>query len=482
MGKEEEKFEIIESAKAGKLQIAGIVSAIAILAGMFLIPVGENFPVPARNTLGVLLAVIVLLVTEALPLGIVCLMSAAFLYFFRCTDSVQGAFSGYMNPTLFFILASYGISSALTKVSVTRRFLLTLMRKFGQNTRRLMLAIMLVTCLLSSVISNVAAAAVFIPMILEFLDAYDSPEELHRTARAYMISLPVASMIGGMMTPAGSALNVLAVSLLEKNTGETIPFVHWMLFGIPLACAALPFAWFICVRIFKPAPLSEEKIQAYIRRETGRMPEKMGRKEKYVLAVLVSMMALWILSSWVPFLQIAAVTLLGLSLFFLPGKLHIMSWRDYTKSISFEAFVLMGSMISIGSCISSSGLSDWMSGILFPASFPASPILGIGFLCILIFLMLIPIPVAPALISMLAAPVIGFSGRIGLPPALAVAALGLCANNCYLLPLDTVPLMTFTTGSYKMFDMPKATVWIQLLIVALASLWLPAMGKLLGYF
>ena len=275
---------------------------------------------------------------------------------------------------------------------------------------------------------------------------------------------------------------MLAISLLEKNTGETIPFVHWMLFGIPLACVALLFACFVCVRIFKPAPLSEEKIQAYIRRETGRMPEKMSRKEKYVLTVLVAMMALWILSSWVPFLQIAAVTLLGLSLFFLPGKLRIMSWRDYTKSISFEAFVLMGAMISIGSCISSSGLSDWMSGILFPASFPASPILGIGFLCILIFLMLIPIPVAPALISMLAAPVIGFAGRIGLPPALAVAALGLCANNCYLLPLDTVPLMTFTTGSYKMFDMPKATVWIQLLIVALASLWLPAMGKLLGYF
>ena len=139
MGKEEEKFEIIENAKAGKLQITGIVFAIAILAGMFLVPVGENFPVPARNTLGVLLAVIVLLVTEALPLGIVCLMSAAFLYFFHCTDSVQGAFSGYTNPTLFFVLASYGISSALTKVSVTRRFLLTLMRKFGQNTRRLML-------------------------------------------------------------------------------------------------------------------------------------------------------------------------------------------------------------------------------------------------------------------------------------------------------------------------------------------------------
>ena len=49
MGKEEEKFEIIENAKAGKLQITGIVFAIAILAGMFLVPVGENFPVPARG-------------------------------------------------------------------------------------------------------------------------------------------------------------------------------------------------------------------------------------------------------------------------------------------------------------------------------------------------------------------------------------------------------------------------------------------------
>ena len=28
--------------------------------------------------------------------------------------------------------------------------------------------------------------------------------------------------------------------------------------------------------------------------------------------------------------------------------------------------------------------------------------------------------------------------------------------------MDTVPIMTYATGAYKMFDMPKASVWIQL--------------------
>ena len=82
MGRKEGRCDNNINEKVGRLQLTGLVSVIVILAGMFLVPVEEGFLVSARNTLGVLLAVIVLLVTEALPLGIVCLMSAAFLYFF----------------------------------------------------------------------------------------------------------------------------------------------------------------------------------------------------------------------------------------------------------------------------------------------------------------------------------------------------------------------------------------------------------------
>ena len=459
-----------------KRQIIGIIAAIVILAGMFLIPATEALPYAARNTLGVTLAVIILLVTEAFPLGMVCLAAISMMFFFGCTDSVPGALSGFTNATLFFVLASFGISEALTVVPVSKRLLLVLMKKFGQNINRLMFAIMLVTAVLSSVISNVAAAAVFIPIIQQFLQIYDNEEDRKRTAKAYMIALPVASMIGGMMTPAGSSINMLAINMLEKYADTTIPFVNWMLMGIPLTIILLPTAWILCVKILKPAPIEQSKITNYIDEVMAELPPKMTAKEIYVLVVLVIMLILWILSSWIKVLQITAVALLGLLLFFIPGKANVLTWKDFTRSVSLEAFILMGTMISLGGVITSSGLSQWISNVIFPATFTSSTPIVIGCIALLTFVLLIPIPVAPALITMLAGPLVAFCGNIGVSPMLIMAAFGLCAGNCYLLPLDTVPLMTFATGAYEMFDMPKVTAWVQIVMIIACSLWLSVVG------
>ena len=194
-----------------KFQKLGFLLTFLILVGMFFIPPTEMLPIAARNTLGVLLAVIVLLVTEALPMSAVCLLSVSMLVIFGCAPSVPAALSGYTNQIVFFIIASFGISQALTQVPLSRRMLVKLMQVFGKGSKQLLFAIMLTTCLLSSIISNVAAAAVFLPIILKFLDVYEDEADRKATARCYMIGLPIASQIGGMMTPAGSSINMLAI-------------------------------------------------------------------------------------------------------------------------------------------------------------------------------------------------------------------------------------------------------------------------------
>ena len=467
-------------AEVRRLALVGGTIAVISLLVMKFVPTSELLPLPARNTLFVLIAVIAMLVTEVFPIGIVCLFAIPLLYFFKCTPSVPGALSGFTNPILYFVLASFGISEALSVVPVSKRLLLFLMKKAGKDTKTLLLAIMIVTALLSSIMSNVAAAALFIPVVLNFLEVYDDEEDKNKTGRSYMIALPVASMIGGMMTPAGSSINMLAISMLEKNAGTTITFVQWMFIGIPLTIVLLPIAWVICAKVFPPAPLSQDKIKAYVETAGAEVPEKMSTKEKYVITILFGMLILWILSSWFPVLQISAVALVGLALYFLPGPLQILKWSDFKRSASIEAFILLGVMISIGNVITESGLNVWISEVIFPKSFPSSTMLVIGFTAVMIFLLLIIIPVAPALFAMLSGPLIAFCGKVGVSPALAMAALGLCACNCYLLPLDTVPLITYSTGYYKMFDMPKATVWIQLVMIVISALWITAAGGILG--
>ena len=73
--------------KATPRQLAGIVAAVIVLVGMHFVPTTEMMPLAARNTLGVLIAVIILLVCETFPFGITCLTAISLLYFFKCIAS-----------------------------------------------------------------------------------------------------------------------------------------------------------------------------------------------------------------------------------------------------------------------------------------------------------------------------------------------------------------------------------------------------------
>ncbi|MEG2286004.1 MAG: sodium:sulfate symporter, partial [Eubacterium sp.] len=109
------------------------------------------------------------------------------------------------------------------------------------------------------------------------------------------------------------------------------------------------------------------------------------------------------------------------------------------------------------------------------------PLFGIVFIvCLIVFVMLLVIPVAPALIAVLAPAMISFAVTTNSSPAILVMAMGICASNCYLFPLDTVPLITYSTGYYSMMDMPKSTFFIQLTLGILVALWLPIMGNWIG--
>ena len=80
----------------------------------------------------------------------------------------------------------------------------------------------------------------------------------------------------------------------------------------------------------------------------------------------------------------------------------------------------------------------------------------------------------------MALPLINIAVNAGVNPALIMLSAALCAANCYLLPLDTVPLITYAKGYYSMTDMPKSTIWLQLAMVVLTAIWLPVVAGLIG--
>ncbi len=98
---------------------------------------------------------------------------------------------------------------------------------------------------------------------------------------------------------------------------------------------------------------------------------------------------------------------------------------------------------------------------------------------VFVIVMLLIIPISGALIQVLAGPLIVVATNCGIHPVILIVTLCFCATNCYLLPIDTVPLLAYSSGYFQMTDMPKATAPILLILALLCALWCPVLYGLL---
>jgi len=189
----------------------------------------------------------------------------------------------------------------------------------------------------------------------------------------------------------------------------------------------------------------------------------------------------WILSSWFPFFQITAVAILGVFFFFLPG-LNIFDWEEVESNISWSAILLVASFMCMGNAFVSTGAAKWLAGLIVPASLHA-PVFVIAFIVgLIVFIMLVIIPVAPALIPILSVPLISLATAAGISPYITMMTLAFTVGNCYLLPFDTVPVITYMKGYYTKIQLARTAVLIQVCITVIVALWVPFITGILNLY
>ena len=458
-----------------KKKWAGLILAVISITVTQFMPSNEVLSAEGIKTVGFLLAFLFMLVLEVLPVVVTSLIFCALMPLLGIVKGLGAALTGYSQPIVFFTLASFGIAAALTTIPLSKRILCAMLRKFGGNIRSVMLAMMSACALFSSIVSNVPTCAIFMAIALDFIELYENEEDKKRSGRAFMIAIPVASMIGGIMTPAGSSVNLIAISQLESITGGTVSFVQWMCAGIPMAIVLVPIAWWLMVKVYKPAEINMDMVNTFIDRLN--IPPEMDAQEKKVVVIVGLMLALWIASSWVPAINVMIVAILGCCVMFLPG-IDVLELDTFLKENSWDAFFLVGCVLSISTAMINNGVSAAIAGAI-PA-FSASSAVLIAFTAALIFITLIFIPVATSMVPIMAIPLIALAQGAGVSPSLIMMTAAICACNCYLLPLDTVPLITYAKGYYSMTDMAKSTGYLQIAVILLSALWLPVIGKLFG--
>jgi sodium-dependent dicarboxylate transporter 2/3/5 len=419
---------------------------------------------------------LVLWVTEALPIAITAVLTLVAQPMLGLAP-LGGAFTSFMSPVFFFVLVMFVIAQAVTTTGLARRFAFWLLAKADGSAERTLMMIMIGTATLSTVVSDVPCAAIFMAVALGLFEKMGLEPGRSRFAASIMIGIPVASLIGGVGTPAGSSVNVLGLGFIEKFGGVRVPFVHWMALGLPMVAILVPLAAKVIAWCHPP---ERPRIEHVDFRAELRSMGPLTSAERKLLGIVGAMLVLWVASSWVPAIDVVIVAVLGGAVMFLPGVGLFESWKQVERGIAWDALLMIGSVTSLGVLSASSGLAKWLVDMSLGGmqAWPVAMVLAA--VSALIVVVHLPMPINPAIVAAMVPPIVLLAISTGHNPALYGLPVVFTASCAFLLPLDAVPLVTYGKGYYRMFDMLVPGLIISAAWIVLMTALLLLVGPLIG--
>ncbi|WP_313127046.1 SLC13 family permease [Proteiniclasticum ruminis] len=213
--------------KAEKKRIVGVIGTVLMIAAALLVTDAGTLSTASVRGIAILAAALLMLITEPIPAGIVAPLLLVLLPLLDVVTFDQ-SLKNAMTTLFLFLMACYGISMVLLKSSIPERLAVFLLAKSQGRPLYVVGAFMLGTALISSVVSNVPCAVIMTGLAARVLHAMGEDMEKSPLGKAMMMSVPFGAVFGGMMTPAGSSLNVLAITLVEEATGQKVLFTEWI--------------------------------------------------------------------------------------------------------------------------------------------------------------------------------------------------------------------------------------------------------------
>lgn len=129
--------------------------------------------------------------------------------------------------TLLFFMLLFVSIGALEQTNVMQLLSQTFTTIFASNKIMLMIGVMLIAGLLSAILDNILAVALFIPLIQNLHSLPIGGDYLWWT-------LLFGSTLFGNLTMIGSTANIVAIGLVEKHGLQKINFKQWIKYALPI--------------------------------------------------------------------------------------------------------------------------------------------------------------------------------------------------------------------------------------------------------
>jgi di/tricarboxylate transporter len=161
------------------------------------------------------------------------------------------AFLGFGSDVVVVIFGLLVLTAALLRTGVVEAAGQMVVRKTGKNTNRLLLVIMVAASTLSSFISNTAATAFFIPVVLGIA-------RKSRISRSkLLLPLAFASILSSSVTLVATSTNIVVSGIMTQYHLPPMGMFELTPVGLPIALVGIGYMYFIGKRLI-PSRVSAE--------------------------------------------------------------------------------------------------------------------------------------------------------------------------------------------------------------------------------
>ena len=184
--------------------------------------------------LGILVAAIILFVTEWLRVDVVAIAVMVALMLSGLLTA-QEAIAGFSNPAVLTIAALFIVGGGVMQTGLAASIGERILKVAGDHPGRLTVVIMTAVALLSAVMSDTGTVAVLLPAIISLgVSAKISPSRL-------LIPLSYGSLLGGATTLIGTPPNIIVSDLLREHGLQPFRFFDYTPIGLALFLAGILF-------------------------------------------------------------------------------------------------------------------------------------------------------------------------------------------------------------------------------------------------
>ncbi|MFK5953963.1 MAG: SLC13 family permease [Desulfobacterium sp.] len=192
--------------------------------------------------LAILISVIILLVTEWMPLEVVALLVLGVLAISGIVSPLD-ALAGFSNPAVVTIWAVFILSGGLTRTGIANILGRQLLKVAGRKPSLLVVTIMVIAGLLSAFMNNVAVAALMLPVVM------DIAKKTNRSPSGLLMPLAYGSLLGGLTTMIGTPPNILVSEALRENGLTPFKLFDFTPVGLIVMICGIAFVALIGTRL-----------------------------------------------------------------------------------------------------------------------------------------------------------------------------------------------------------------------------------------